>query len=76
MPGDFDAGKEIVALGILNRVITRAGAYYRYGDRQWQGGDAILKSLREEIDLRETLEKDVLRSILESSKFVAESDED
>jgi recombination protein RecA len=76
LPGDFDAGKEIVALGILNRVITRAGAYYRYGDRQWQGGDAILKSLREEIDLRETLEKDVLRSILESSKFVAESDED
>jgi recombination protein RecA len=77
--GEIDFGKEIMAMGILNRVITRAGAYYRYeyqGEtRQWMGQDAMLASIREEIDLKETLERDVLDSIKAGSKFVA-SDED
>jgi hypothetical protein len=59
-------------MGIINKVITRAGAYYRYGGRQWQGSDAMLSSIREEIDLKETLERDVLDSIKAGSKFVAE----
>lgn len=70
--GEFDFGKEIMAMGILNKVITRAGAYYRYQDRQWQGQDAMLDSIREEIDLREALEKEVLDSIKAGSKFVNE----
>jgi recombination protein RecA len=74
--GEFDFAKEIVAMGILNKVITRAGAYYRYDfkgeTRQWQGQDAMLVSIREEIDLREVLEKDVLDSIKANSKFVNE----
>lgn len=77
--GEIDFGKEIMAMGILNKVITRAGAYYRYeynGEtRQWMGQDAMLASIREEIDLKETLERDVLDSIKAGSKFVA-SDED
>jgi recombination protein RecA len=75
--GEFDFAKEVVAMGIINKVITRAGAYYRYGGRQWQGSDAMLSSIREEIDLKETLERDVLDSIKAGSKFVAEdSDEE
>jgi recombination protein RecA len=75
--GEFDFAKEIVAMGIINKVITRAGAYYRYAGRQWQGSDAMLSSIREEIDLKETLERDVLDSIKAGSKFVAEdSDEE
>jgi recombination protein RecA len=74
--GDFDFAKEIVAMGILNKVIVRAGAYYRYDfngeTRQWQGQDALLASIREEIDLKEVLEKDVLDSIKANSKFVNE----
>lgn len=70
--GDFDFGKEIIAMGIMNKVITRAGAYYRYGDRQWQGQDAMLSSIREEVDLKETLERDVLDSIKAGSKYVNE----
>lgn len=70
--GDFDFGKEIVAMGILNKVITRAGAYYRYQDRQWQGQDALVASIREELDLRESLEKEVLDTIKAGSKFVNE----
>lgn len=67
--GEYDFAKEIVAMGILNKVITRAGAYYRYGDRQWQGADAMLSSIREEVELRETFERDVLDSIKASSKL-------
>lgn len=61
--GDYDYAKEIVALGILNKVITRAGAYYRYQDRQWLGADAMLSSIREEVDLQEILQKDVLSTL-------------
>lgn len=67
--GEYDFAKEIVAMGIINKVITRAGAYYRYGDRQWQGADAMLISIREEIELRELFERDVLDSIKASSKL-------
>jgi recombination protein RecA len=61
--GEFDFAKEIVALGIIYKIITRAGAYYSYGDRKWQGGDAVVKSIREEVDLREALDKDVRRVV-------------
>jgi recombination protein RecA len=75
--GEFDFAKEIVAMGIINKVIVRAGAYYRYAGRQWQGSDAMLSSIREELDLKEALERDVLDSIKAGSKYVAEeSDED
>lgn len=74
-PGEFDFAKEIVALGILNKVITRAGAYYRYADRQWQGADAMVRSIKEEIDLRESLEKEVLETVKAGSKYVVEPDE-
>jgi recombination protein RecA len=57
--GEFDYAKEIVALGILNKIITRAGAYYSYNDRKWQGADAVVKSIREEVDLKEALDRDV-----------------
>ena len=75
-PGSYDFAKEIVALGILNGVIKRAGAYYRYAERQWQGADAMVSSIREEIDLRETLEKDVLEVVKAGSKYVVEPEDD
>lgn len=58
--GSYDFAKEIVALGYLYKVITRAGSYFRYAGRQWQGAEALLDSLREEIDLKEQLEREVL----------------
>lgn len=61
--GDYDYAKEIVALGIINKIITRAGAYYRYADRQWQGADALVAAIREEVDLQEVLQKDVLGTL-------------
>lgn len=70
--GEFDFAKEMLAMGITNKVITRAGAYYRYAERQWQGSDAMLSSIREELDLKEALERDVLDSIKAGSKYVNE----
>jgi recombination protein RecA len=74
--GEFDFAKEIVALGILNDVVVRAGAYYRYAGRQWQGADAMLISIKEEPDLRDALEKDVLEVVKAGSKFLVESEDD
>lgn len=71
-PGEYDFAKEIMAIGVLNEVIERGGAYYTYGDRKWMGKDAMIASIREEIDLREALERDVLNSIKADSKHVNE----
>ena len=70
--GGFDTAKEIIAVGYANKVITRAGAYYRYAERQWLGQDAMLSSIREEVELKEALERDVLDSIKAGSKFAHE----
>ena len=74
--GEFDFAKEIVALGILNKVITRAGAYYRYNGQQWQGADALVSAIKEEPDLRDALEKEVLETVRAGSKYVVEPDDD
>jgi len=70
--GEFDFAKEIVALGILNKIITRAGAYYSYKDRKWQGADAVVKSIREEVDLKESLDLDVRDAVRAGSKYGSE----
>lgn len=58
--GSFDFGKEIVAMAVLTGVIRRGGAWYYYGEEKWQGSDAIVEALREDIDLKEEIEKQVL----------------
>jgi len=74
--GEYDYAKEIVALGILNKVITRAGAYYSYGDRKWQGADAVVQSIREELDLKAALDADVRSAVRASSKYINEVDDE
>jgi recombination protein RecA len=74
--GEFDFAKEIVALGIIYKIITRAGAYYSYGDRKWQGADNVVKSIREEVDLKEALEKDVRTVVRADSGVVTEVDDE
>ena len=61
--GGYDTGKEIVALSILNGIVDRRGGWLYYGDRKWQGAQALIDSLREEIDLREELSKAVLSTL-------------
>ena len=61
--GGYDTGKEIVALSILNGIVDRRGGWLYYGDRKWQGAQALIDSLREDIDLREELSKAVLSTL-------------
>lgn len=59
-PGEYDFAKEIAAMSVLNEIIERKGAWYYYGERKWQGTDAVIASIREEIELKDELAKKVL----------------
>jgi recombination protein RecA len=61
--GDIDFAKELIALGVATGVIERKAAWLFYMDRKWQGGDQMLASLREEIDLAESLTKEVMATL-------------
>lgn len=66
--GDFDFAKEMVALGVLDGIITRAGAWYTYGDIRTQGLDAMLEAVRSEPDVARALEAEVLSSVVDRIK--------
>jgi len=74
--GGYDTGKEIVALSILNGIVERRGGWMYYGDRKWQGAQALIDSLREEIDLREELSKAVLSTLKAQPIFALHEDTD
>ena len=78
--GQYDSAKEIIAMGILNGVLRKSGGWYYYHfngeERKWQGADKVVASIREEVDLKEKLELDVLDAIKSGSKFVAESEDE
>jgi recombination protein RecA len=74
-PGQVDAAKEIVALGILSGVIDRKGAWYHYGGQKWNGADAALAGIREDLDLSESLSKEVL-DVITKGKVSLRSEED
>lgn len=63
LPGEFDFAKEIASLCVVKEVLERRGAWYFFGDRKWQGLDAVIESIREEVDLREELEHLALSSV-------------
>jgi len=51
--GDYDRAKEVVALSIIKEIVDRRGGWIYYGERKWQGQEALVNSVREEIDLFE-----------------------
>lgn len=58
--GEYDTAKEYTDTAIDLGVITRAGAYYRFNGDQWQGKDALLAAVREDLDLRAAIQELVL----------------
>jgi recombination protein RecA len=72
-PGEFDFAKEIASLGVIMGVIERKGGWFYHGERKWQGIDSVIASIREEVDLKETIQKAVLSS--DAAPLLAE-DED
>lgn len=55
--GEFDTIKDIVNICIAIEVITRTGAYYNYGGQKWQGKEALLLGVREDLDLQKDLKQ-------------------
>jgi recombination protein RecA len=66
--GDTDFAKEIVALAILNDILTRSGAWYYYQDRKWQGADSVLDSVREEPDLAAQITSEVMEVVTRAAQ--------
>lgn len=60
--GDYDFAKEVAALAIVKEIVDRRGGWIYYGERKWQGQEAFVASLREEVDLVSELRAKVLES--------------
>lgn len=57
--GEYDTVKELIILGLLYDLIVRKGAYFEYGETRWRGRDAMVDGIREDLDLQESLEREV-----------------
>jgi recombination protein RecA len=60
--GDYDTAKEVAAMAIVKGIVDRKGGWIYYGERKWQGQEALVNSLREEVDFFEELRQNVLNS--------------
>lgn len=62
--GDFDTIKDVVNICIAVDIIKRGGAYYNYGDQKWQGKDALLLGVREDLGLQTELRQKAMEYFL------------
>jgi recombination protein RecA len=60
--GEIDFAREIAALCEVKEIVSRKGSWYYFKDQKWQGMEALIASVREEVDLREELERLALSS--------------
>jgi recombination protein RecA len=70
--GDYDTAKEVAAMVIVKGIVDRRGGWIYYGERKWQGQEALVNSLREEVDFFEELREKVLST---PDSFVGGTDE-
>lgn len=70
--GDYDKAKEVAAMAIVKQIVDRKGGWIYYGERKWQGQEALVNSIREEVDFFEELREKVLST---PDSFVGGTDE-
>lgn len=58
--GDYDLAKEAITMGIVFKVIVRAGATYKFRDTTWRGKDAMITGVRESPEIQQQIRADVL----------------
>ena len=61
---EFDTIKDIVNICIATEIIGRAGAFYNYSGQKWQGKDALLQGVREDLGLQAELKQKALEKFL------------
>lgn len=62
LPGEYDFAKEIASLAVVKGIVDRKGGWFYYGERKWQGIESVINSIREEVDLKEEIQKAVFES--------------
>jgi recombination protein RecA len=70
--GDYDIAKEVAAMSIIKNIVDRKGGWIYYGDKKWNGQEALVNSIREEVDLLEELREKVLTT---PDSFIGAQDE-
>ena len=65
--GDYDTTKELFSIAVANDIVTRRGPYYEFDGNRWQGKEAVLSSLREEVDLAANLKNEVFSVLLKKT---------
>lgn len=65
--GSYDLVKETIAAGRLFGVVTMAGAFYRYGEQQWQGIGKISSALREDLGLQTQIREEVMAIVAQKA---------
>lgn len=53
--GEFDTIKDVVNIALAIGSITRAGAFYNFDGQKWQGKEALVAGVREDLDLQKKL---------------------
>lgn len=61
--GQYDFARECVSLGVIYDIIERRGAFYFYKNQQWRGIEATLDAIRQDVELKDVLEKEVLERV-------------
>lgn len=61
--GEYDAAKELMALGLYHEVIDRTGAYFSVGEERFHGKDTLLSAVRDSEDLQKTIREAVLEAV-------------
>ncbi|MFF7750497.1 hypothetical protein ACFZCP_14795 [Streptomyces sp. NPDC007971] len=61
--GSWDVVRDLMTWGVYFDVIKRRGRYFDFGERTWDLKDAIIDSLRGELDLQDEVAEAVLRAV-------------
>lgn len=62
--GDYDIAAEINNIALTHEIIERHGAWYHYGDEKWNGREAVMQALREDLGLQRAVDTEVRRRVL------------
>jgi recombination protein RecA len=65
--GDYDTVSEVWNIATTYDIVARKGAWFYYGDQRWNGKDAVLASLREDLGLRAELDSQVRKLAMHGS---------